>query len=119
MIVNYLPIAGASLTVACLIISLFITTRAYYRNKDNKLGDNFVRNNSLSPDGVFSALSRLYSFVKSSPPDYLIGVNRGGVLVGAYICFMLGIKKDKFIVCLVSKKDGKYKVSCPDIKKLN
>jgi len=50
-------------------------------------------------------LNRLVKYSVDVNPDFVVGINRGGTLVGAYVCFAMGISHSAFRRCGVVKND--------------
>lgn len=45
-------------------------------------------------------------------PDYIVGLNRGGVMVGAYIALSMGIPSRNFLRCCVTANGDDVEVDC-------
>lgn len=45
-------------------------------------------------------------------PDFIVGLNRGGVLVGAYLALTMGVPSNRFLRCCVTFDDDKENVEC-------
>lgn len=109
-----LPIVGAVASLGALSTSIFLTIKSgLVKEVETKylLKKSSIRNHSLERAIANEAIFRLSSYVQSLEPDYIVGVNRGGTMVGAFISLGLGIKSKNFVKCLVSRK-GKYKATC-------
>lgn len=50
------------------------------------------------------AILKLSSYASSIAPDYIVGINKGGIMVGAYIASSLNIPDERFLKCFVSSE---------------
>lgn len=115
MSTEILPIVGA-LTAACALASSIVLAFKTNKKTEEVLNDLIIERNSVSHHNLEKnvaneAIFRLSSHLQKLKPDYIVGVNRGGTMIGAFVSLGLGIKSKNFIRCLVSRK-GKYKATC-------
>lgn len=68
----------------------------------------------LTNKETMNGIIRIINYARHENPDYIVGLNRGGTLIGALISLYLDVPSDKFIRCSI-KKDKK--IEC-DINKL-
>ena len=65
----------------------------------------------ISRSNVEDSLNTMVSFVSGKKPDFLIGLNIGGIIVGSYLASNLQIPENRFIKCSVSKYEKEYKIT--------
>ena len=90
-IVSYfLPILSV-LTILFIIVAYI----GYHSDK------NFIKESVLSPTKASKALDDLCEFCSKNNIDTIVGINRGGILVGAYVAVKLGIADGQLLRCSV------------------
>lgn len=78
-------------------------------DKVEKLSDGTL---ALSPVETNYAVRKLIGFAIEKKPDFIIGINRGGVLVGAYMALSTGLPSNRFLRCCVTFTNNSPEIDC-------
>jgi hypoxanthine phosphoribosyltransferase len=97
-----------------IIISSIIITLWFLFYDKSKEKVVFVKE-KLTNKETMNGIIRMINYAQHESPDYIVGLNRGGTLVGALISLYLDIPSEKFIRCSIKKNKN---IEC-DINKLN
>lgn len=114
MSIEYLPITGVMAAVAAFILSIKQAIKVHSESKavhQDLIKNNYISNHNLERRVANEAIFRLSSYAQKISPDFIVGINRGGTMVGAFISLGLGVPSKNFSTCQVSK-NGKYKIYC-------
>jgi hypoxanthine phosphoribosyltransferase len=99
--IQILPVIGASISIIGFFITLYISMKKIHESKKKEsiflIQDKQIKDNRLLPLATNEAIFELASFARSIKPDYIIGLNRGGVMIGAFLSLGLGIPRNNFI----------------------
>jgi hypoxanthine phosphoribosyltransferase len=74
-----------------------------------------LRGKEISNENTNIGLKKLINYANKFEPDFIIGINRGGMLIGAYISLALGIPSKNFKRCCVVPMlngSGEYEIDC-------
>jgi len=101
----------------CLAVSIFgvysSETLSPMKIDQLKTSDSLTRLNSIETGHGIRALT---IYAEQLSPDYIIGINKGGALVGAAISCSLGIANDKFKMCGVNAVNGELTCDLTAVK---
>jgi len=67
---------------------------------------NQIQNKRLSITITLESMSGLMAFATKILPDVIVGLNRGGTLIGAFIALGLRIPNERFVPFFVNTKEG-------------
>ena len=110
---EFLPISGVVLSIFAFIVSVRHSQsllNAHTKNLQNllitkdKLVDDFIK-----PNDIDKALKLLTSFALKRQPNSIIGINRGGAMIGSILALQLKMPSKNYIQCYISKE----KFDCP------
>ena len=102
---------GLLASLAVLVISIFSAYNKLKKHNKKKLIKHIENTNAISFKKATEAINKLNSYAISKNPDFILGINRGGSLVGAMISLNLGIPSSNFIRCYVDNDNNN--VVCP------
>ena len=88
------------------LIALSISIRARVL-KSRKKFPHIVRKSSLSGEEATLGVHALSSYALEVNPDFIVGLNRGGILLGAYISLAIKLPSRYLKRCLITKKELK------------
>jgi hypoxanthine phosphoribosyltransferase len=93
-----------------------LTVRMVNDRSKQRYGDlTLLRGKEISKEDANTGLKKLISYANKFEPDFIIGINRGGLLIGAFIALALGIPSKNFKRCCVvpiSGDSGGYDIDC-------
>jgi hypoxanthine phosphoribosyltransferase len=110
---NAIPVLGA-LGALASVAGLFSTiwaSLAFKRQTGSRVVEGEGVENRLSPDLTYKAVQNLTHFAQGINPDCIVGLNRGGSIVGAWLALQLNVKDEQFVKCFVDPL--KEKAECP------
>ena len=89
------------------------------RKKDIIFSPILINTSSISNDDVNYAIKELVRYTIDIEPDYIVGLNRGGVLVGAHIALAIRVPSENFKKSVVTiESNGKPRIDFNDIADL-
>lgn len=107
---NYLfelfPIIGATLGVGGAIYSIVIAKHPHPKSSDHfgiELYDLQTPGSTLSPKQTSEGIFKLVQVTHDLEPDFVVGINRGGTMIGAYLSLMHGVPSSNFLRCYVPR----------------
>jgi adenine/guanine phosphoribosyltransferase-like PRPP-binding protein len=109
-LIEFIPATGALAAVSALVYAVWIAIRqrgfhsAIAERQTavvSGLGDEKVLSVANASRGVVG----LFEYASELRPDYIVGVNRGGAVVGAYLSLCLDVGDKRFATCYV-ERDG-------------
>lgn len=105
-VANYIP---SIVAVISIILAIWIV---FFEKKKNptKIYGSRINNNKTSV-----GILELTSYVDKLEPDYLICLNRGGILIGSHISLLLQIPTEKLLKCSIKKNESGAIVTSCDI----
>lgn len=110
-ILEYLMYSGLVSAVISVVISLINLKRSSII-KNNLHKEKIISGNTIASETLNTAIFKLSTYVAAIKPDYVVGINTGGTMVGAWVCLATGIHNENFIKCLVTHVDNEYKAEC-------
>lgn len=100
---HFLPIIGVVLAVAGLGVSIW---RLRLSGRSNSIEVRGELDGVVAPEDVVDAFCQLKEYVRDYSPDYLVGINKGGSVVGACLALALELEDDRFATCYVDRHQG-------------
>ena len=105
---EFLPISGVVLSIFAFIVSVRHSQsllNAHTKNLQNLLitKDKLV-DDLIKPNDIDKALKLLTSFALKRQPNSIIGINRGGAMIGSILALQLKIPSKNYIQCYISKE---------------
>lgn len=103
MIYLFLPLVFVACIFMCFVI-LYLYIRRSVTTERNSVflpitsgTPKLLRDCLLSPNQAIEGLDAICNYASRNNIDRIIGINRGGVLVGAYVAVRLGIPNEKLL----------------------
>ena len=110
---EFLPISGTILCILAFIVSVW-HSQSLLNSHINNLQDLLITKDKLvsgfiNPDDIENALKLLTNFTLQKQPNSIIGINRGGAMIGGILALQTKIPSKNYIQCHVSGE----KFDCP------
>jgi len=110
-LIEYIP---SIVAVISIVLALWVV---FFEKKKNP---KIIDTEQIDNDKTASGIVELTSYVNDFDPDYLICLNRGGILIGSHISLLLQIPTENLLKCSIKReKLGGTTVTNCDVSKVS
>lgn len=110
-LIEYIP---SIVAVISIVLALWVV---FFEKKKNP---KIIDGEQITTDKTASGIVELTSYVNDFDPDYLVCLNRGGILIGSHISLLLQIPTENLLKCSIKReKLGNTTITNCDVSKVS